>query len=122
VCSNSWHISPGCRPTADVIFLLDGSDSISVAEFDQQREFIRRFVEKTDVGPSTIRVGIAVISSSVGDVLPLSTNMTSDHVLLAVKSLSQPQEGSRTDVGLVEMEQLFALQGTVLHSDARKGE
>lgn len=65
----------------------------------------------SDVGASTIRIGMAVVSTSVGDVLPLSANMSKEHVLLAVNSLSQPQEGSRMDVGLVEMEQLFATQG-----------
>lgn len=65
----------------------------------------------SDVGADTIRVGIAVVSSIVGDMLPLAANMSKQHVLLAVSNLSQPQEGSRTDIGLMEMEQLFAVQG-----------
>lgn len=104
---------PGCRPTADVIFLLDGSDSISEDEFSQQREFVRRFVEVSDVGVDTVRVGIAVVSSTIGDVLPLSANMTREFLLHAVHSIGQPQDGSRTDLGLAEMEQLFGSQGTL---------
>jgi len=105
---------PECRPMADVIFLLDGSDSIADNEFEQQKEFIRRFVEMSDVGPDNVRVGVAVVSSSIGDVLPLSMNMTRQYLLSALTTISQPQEGSRTDIGLVEMEQLFSSQGRLV--------
>lgn len=100
---------PGCRPTADVIFLLDGSDSISDEEFNQQRHFIRRFIQLSDVGPDVIRVGLTVISSVIGDEVPLSFNSSKADLLHAVDSLTQPQEGSRTDLGLIEMEQLFGV-------------
>lgn len=92
----------------DVIFLLDGSDSISDQEFLQQKEFLRRFVELSDVGPESIRVGLAVVSSKIGDELPLSLNATKASFLVALDDISQPQEGSRTDLGLIEMEQLFS--------------
>lgn len=99
----------GCRPTADVIFLLDGSDSISDREFNQQREFIRRFIQQSDVSSDAIRVGLTVVSSVIGDEVPLSMNSTKHDLLRAVDGLTQPQEGSRTDLGLVEMERLFGL-------------
>ncbi|XP_052798152.1 protein PIF-like isoform X2 [Mya arenaria] len=102
----------GCHPIADIIFLLDGSDSISDQEFAQQRDFVRRFVEMSGhVGPDSIRVGVAVVSSGIGDELPLSSNMSRDALLVGIQRLAQPQEGSRTDLGLVEMEQLFTAQG-----------
>ncbi|KAL4224173.1 hypothetical protein ACF0H5_017626 [Mactra antiquata] len=97
-----------CRPQADVIFLLDGSDSISDQEFLEQKQFVRRFIELSDVGPDAIRVGLAVVSSKIGDELPLSLNATKAGLLTMLKTISQPQEGSRTDLGLIEMEQLFS--------------
>ncbi|KAH3857696.1 uncharacterized protein LOC127871473 [Dreissena polymorpha] len=104
-------IKSACRPEADVIFLMDGSDSIAELEFSQQRNFIRRFVETTDVAPDAVRVGVAVVSSRVGDVLNLNLNMTRVELLDALQTLDQPQEGSRTDLGLIEMEQLFSAHG-----------
>lgn len=98
----------GCRPIADVIFLLDGSDSISDQEFRQQIEFVRRFVHLSDISPESVRVGLTVVSSAIGDEYPLSLNSTKENLMLVLDSITQPQEGSRTDLGLVEMEQLFS--------------
>ncbi|XP_045171931.1 uncharacterized protein LOC123533983 isoform X2 [Mercenaria mercenaria] len=96
-----------CRPIADVIFLLDGSDSISEQEFSEQLQFVRSFVQLSDISPESIRVGLTVVSSTIGDEFPLSLNSTKENLVQVLNSLNQPQEGSRTDLGLVEMEQLF---------------
>lgn len=100
-----------CRPIADVIFLLDGSDSISEQEFSQQLDFIKRFVQLSDISPDSVRIGLTVVSSTIGDEFPLSLNSTKENLLLVLKSINQPQEGSRTDLGLVEMEQMFNRHG-----------
>jgi hypothetical protein len=94
-----------------VIFLLDGSDSISEQEFTQQLDFIKRFVQLSDISPESVRVGLTVVSSTIGDEFPLSLNSTKENLLQVLNTINQPQEGSRTDLGLVEMEQLFNRHG-----------
>ena len=92
------------------MFLVDGSDSISDNEFRDQKTFIRRFVETTDIGADKIRVGYVVVSSKIGATLDLSGGKKAD-ILAKVDNISQPQEGSRTDVGLVYVDNMFFTQG-----------
>ena len=92
------------------MFLVDGSDSISDNEFQDQKTFIRRFVETTDIGADKIRVGYVVVSSKIGATLDLSGGKKAN-ILAKVDNISQPQEGSRTDVGLMYVDNMFFTQG-----------
>ena len=93
------------------MFLLDGSDSISNDEFQQQVELMSRFVNGSNIGPERIRVGFSVVSTTIGDKFPLAAGVNKDTIMEGIYNLTQPQEGSRTDLGLVQMEQMLGKQG-----------
>lgn len=107
----SFLFFTGCIPAADVIFLLDGSDSISLSEFSRQRELLKRFLVKTSVQNSNLRVGAIVVSSGVGDVIPLTNTEPINSLLKRIQRLFHPQEGSRIDLGLMAMRYMFAKEG-----------
>ncbi|XP_049585447.1 collagen alpha-6(VI) chain [Syngnathus scovelli] len=44
---------------ADVVFLVDGSSSIGISDFQEVRTFLRTVVSGFDVGPDKVRVGLA---------------------------------------------------------------
>ena len=67
-------------------------------------------METTDIGADKIRVGYVVVSSKIGATLDLSGGKKAD-ILAKVDNISQPQEGSRTDVGLVYVDNMFFTQG-----------
>ncbi|KAK3609006.1 hypothetical protein CHS0354_019819 [Potamilus streckersoni] len=111
LCMGQFKQKPGCYPKADVVFLVDGSDSISDDEFQQQMQFIRIFVKQTEIGFDKIRTGVIVISSNVGDTISLIESTNNSDVLNKLQTLTQPKDGSRTDLGLVYMEQMFLEHG-----------
>ena len=61
-----------CANPADVMFLIDGSDSINQQEWNQERNFVARMIQALDISPSTINVGFTVYSSSIDRHLPLT--------------------------------------------------
>ena len=103
-----------CYPIADVVFLIDGSDSISDEEFQDQKTFVRRFVEMSDIGAERIHVGYAVVSSRIGDTMNLTSGAVKADILAKVDKITQPQEGSRTDTGIVYIDNMFFTLGRSL--------
>lgn len=58
------------RP-ADVVFLLDASNSIWNPDFRRQLTFVQAVVDYFPVGPDHIQVGVATFSSGVYTQFPL---------------------------------------------------
>lgn len=96
------------------MFLIDGSDSISDEEFKDQLTFIRRFVENSTISTDGIHVGYAVISSGIGDTLNLTSGAVKTDVLAQIDHVTQPQEGSRTDTGIMFIDNMFFTVGRML--------
>lgn len=48
---------------ADVVFLVDGSSSIGIENFNEVRQFLRSVVSGLDIGPDKVRVGLAQYSN-----------------------------------------------------------
>lgn len=48
---------------ADVVFLVDGSSSIGIENFQAVRQFLRSIVSGLDIGPDKVRVGLAQYSN-----------------------------------------------------------
>ena len=94
-----------------MVFLIDGSDSISDEEFLDQKNFVRRFVELSDIGADGIRVGFAVVSSRIGEALNLTSGSVKNDVLAKADAMTHRQEGSRTDKGIVFIDDMFFRQG-----------
>ena len=61
-----------CANPADIMFLLDGSDSIDSQEWAQARAFVARMIDDFDITPDTINVGITVYSSDIDNHIPLT--------------------------------------------------
>lgn len=46
-----------------MVFLVDGSSSIGIANFQEVRQFLRSIVSGLDIGPDKVRVGLAQYSN-----------------------------------------------------------
>ena len=92
------------------MFLIDGSDSISDDEFKKEKEIVINFIRDSNVGPNNIRVGALVFSSDLGDSVPLTTPDKND-VINSVWTLAQPQDGSRLDLGINQLERMIYQHG-----------
>lgn len=68
----SLHICSGCKAQIDVVFVIDGSDSISQGDFETLRKSISRIVDGFHIGSGETRMGIIVYSKGVAFSVPLS--------------------------------------------------
>uniref|UniRef100_A0A4W3J1J8 VWFA domain-containing protein n=1 Tax=Callorhinchus milii TaxID=7868 RepID=A0A4W3J1J8_CALMI len=73
--------------TADLVFLIDGSNNVGRANFAHVRDFMVNFIENLDVGPDTIQIGVAQYSDDPSAEFYLNTYSTKTQVLDAVKGL-----------------------------------
>ncbi|XP_061676919.1 collagen alpha-6(VI) chain isoform X2 [Syngnathoides biaculeatus] len=66
---------------ADVVFLVDGSSSIGIENFQEVRGFLRTVVDSFDIGPDKVRVGLAQYSDETFQEFLLKDHMDKKSVL-----------------------------------------
>ncbi|XP_072365905.1 collagen alpha-6(VI) chain-like [Scyliorhinus torazame] len=52
-----------CGPKSDIIFLIDGSTSIKPDDFQKMKTFMTTFLNKSDVGPNKVQIGVIQFST-----------------------------------------------------------
>lgn len=52
----------------DIVFVLDGSDSITALDYQKQREALTALIQTLHLGPEMARVGLVVYSTTVAQV------------------------------------------------------
>ncbi|XP_044531619.1 collagen alpha-3(VI) chain [Gracilinanus agilis] len=72
---------------ADIIFLVDTSDSVRPEGLAHIRDFIGSIVRKLHIGPSRVRIGVAQFSNDVFPEFYLKTHKSQAAVLEAVRRL-----------------------------------
>ncbi|KAM7339691.1 hypothetical protein ACRRTK_000306 [Alexandromys fortis] len=76
------------QDSADIVFLIDGSDNTGSANFAVIRDFLVNVLERLSVGNQQIRVGVVQYSDEPQTVFSLDTYPSKATVLDAVKRLS----------------------------------
>nr|KAF6353079.1 collagen type VI alpha 3 chain [Pipistrellus kuhlii] len=75
------------QDSADIIFLIDGSNNTGSVNFTVIRDFLVNFLERLSVGAQQIRVGVVQYSDEPRTMFSLDTYPTKAQVLDAVKAL-----------------------------------
>ncbi|MBN3307263.1 CO6A3 protein, partial [Amia calva] len=71
----------------DIIFLIDGSDSVGVDGIANIRDFMLKVLTQLDIKPDQIRVGVVQYSNRQKTEFSLNTHLTKEAVLGAVRRL-----------------------------------
>ncbi|CAL1532678.1 unnamed protein product [Lymnaea stagnalis] len=87
-----------CRFTADLVFLIDGSNSWGQRNFDRIIAGVAGAVDSLTFGPNDVRVGAVLFSSNVEDVLDLQTNATDFQQ--GLMSFDYPDETTYTNLAI----------------------
>ncbi|XP_045649988.1 collagen alpha-3(VI) chain isoform X1 [Ursus americanus] len=87
------------QDSADIIFLIDGSNNTGSVHFAVIRDFLVNLLERLSVGAQQIRVGVVQYSDEPRTVFSLDTYSTKAQVLDAVKALAFTG-GELANVGL----------------------
>uniref|UniRef100_A0A9J7WZJ0 VWFA domain-containing protein n=1 Tax=Cyprinus carpio carpio TaxID=630221 RepID=A0A9J7WZJ0_CYPCA len=83
---------------ADIVFLVDGSWSISHLNFKTVKQFLGMFIRAFVVGPNQIRIGLVLYGKDSWVEWHLKTHSTKEDVINAVRNL--PYKGGNTLKGL----------------------
>ncbi|GFS04086.1 von Willebrand factor [Elysia marginata] len=68
-----------CDVPADVVFLMDASDSITETQWEEERNFVLELIESLEVERTAIHVGVIVYSTNIGLVRRYTTVNTGRH-------------------------------------------
>lgn len=88
----SFYLQSDCKKTekADIIFLVDGSTSITLSKFRSMQKFMESMVNQTTVGKDLTRFGVILYSTDPKSVFTLKQYTTKREVLQAISALKSP--------------------------------
>lgn len=85
---------------ADIVFLVDGSSSIGLENFQEVCEFLSSLVENFDVAPDKIRIGLVEYSDTPRTEFSLNTYQNKQDILSYIQNLQYKTGGTFTGQGL----------------------
>ncbi|KAG8516266.1 Collagen alpha-4(VI) chain [Galemys pyrenaicus] len=85
---------------ADIIFLIDGSESISFTDFEKMKEFMRRMVNLSSISPDEIQIGLLQFSSHAQEEFRLNRYSSKVDIHAAVSAVKQLKDGTHTGKAL----------------------
>ncbi|XP_033877227.3 collagen alpha-3(VI) chain-like isoform X3 [Acipenser ruthenus] len=86
------------QESADLIFLIDGSDNVGAANFPIIRDFVLNFIDNLNVGDDAMRVAVVQYSNDPNIEFYLNSYSTKTEVMDAVKGLSF-KGGAEANIG-----------------------
>lgn len=72
---------------ADIIFLIDSSDSVKPDDIAYIRDFVIKIVRRLNIGPNKVRIGAVQFSNEVFPVFYLKTHKSQASVINALRQL-----------------------------------
>ncbi|XP_071325050.1 collagen alpha-6(VI) chain-like [Trachinotus anak] len=81
---------------ADIVFLVDGSSSISPQSFQEVRNFLRNIIRAVDIGPGKVRIGLAQYSDEPHQEFLLKDHKDRKSLLNAVEKMTHRGGGTET--------------------------
>lgn len=80
----------------DIIFLLDSTMGATV--INSMREFIKRFVDQTPIGPDEVQIGVAQFSNAGRLEMDLNSHRTREDIVAALGRI-KPRPGKTVNIG-----------------------
>ncbi|XP_017569855.2 collagen alpha-6(VI) chain isoform X1 [Pygocentrus nattereri] len=106
LCNDS---KPECKKeAADLVILIDGSESIDKAEWTTMMNFMLRLVDNLRIREDLIRVGVAQFSTGYQKEFYLNEKMNAKDVKDAIRGIEQLSEGTRIGNALSNVHEFFA--------------
>ncbi|XP_045758107.2 collagen alpha-4(VI) chain-like [Mirounga angustirostris] len=85
---------------ADIIFLIDGSESISPKDFEKMKGFIKRMVNQADISADEIQIGLLQFSSTPQEEFRLDQYSSKADIHRAISNVQQIKDGTHTGKAL----------------------
>ncbi|XP_067857044.1 collagen alpha-6(VI) chain-like [Heptranchias perlo] len=105
VCTSA---TPECDlQQADIVFLIDGSESIDAEDFDRVKSFMRNMVDVFTVAPNKIQFGLAQFSTSFQKEFDLKDFSEKKPLMAKIEDMDQLNQGTNIGLGLINVANLF---------------
>ncbi|XP_064133384.1 collagen alpha-4(VI) chain-like [Loxodonta africana] len=85
---------------ADVIFLIDGSESISSKDFEKMKKFMERMVNISNIGPDEVQIGLLQFSTEPQEEFVLNRYSSKVDIRRAILAVQQMSDGTHTGKAL----------------------
>ncbi|XP_057595682.1 collagen alpha-4(VI) chain-like [Hippopotamus amphibius kiboko] len=85
---------------ADIIFLMDGSESISPKDFEKMKGFMKRVVNQSNIGANEVQIGLLQFSSNPQEEFRLNRYASKVDIHRAISDVKQINEGTHTGKAL----------------------
>ncbi|XP_077607002.1 collagen alpha-4(VI) chain-like [Crocuta crocuta] len=85
---------------ADIIFLIDGSESISAVNFEKMKGFMKRMVDHANIGVDEIHIGLLQFSSDPQEEFRLNQYSSKVDIHRAISNVRQMNHGTYTGKAL----------------------
>nr|XP_010334170.2 collagen alpha-4(VI) chain-like [Saimiri boliviensis boliviensis] len=93
--------SEACKNSkADIVFLIDGSESISPEDFERMKRFVESMVNQSNIGADGIQIGLLQFSSIPQEEFRLNRYSSKVDIYNAIFDVQQMRDGTRTGKAL----------------------
>ncbi|OWF42080.1 Collagen alpha-6(VI) chain [Mizuhopecten yessoensis] len=103
-----------CDVPGDIVFVMDGSDSIDDADFIRQKQFVANLIDNFEISTDAIHVGLIVYSTIIGDTVGLQPPKNKELLKILARNLRHPKVGTNTARGIERARDMIRKEGRAM--------
>ncbi|XP_006846696.1 PREDICTED: collagen alpha-5(VI) chain [Chrysochloris asiatica] len=92
---------------ADVVFLCDGSDKVSLPEFATMKTFLSGLIDNFDTQSGRIKIGIAQFGSRYQEIVDLESSLNRTKMQIHIQTIDRSEGNPRIDTALQHVRSMF---------------
>lgn len=96
-----------CRVPSDIVFVLDGSESLKDEDFKSMKKFVNNLLLSYPVEENFTRIGVIVFGTYPADTIRLGSTYNKYLLAARIENLAHPKSGTGTARALEAMRQMF---------------
>jgi hypothetical protein len=114
--SRELESEPICKGKMDACIVLDGSSSVSEANFEKSLSFVHNLIESFEIGAENVRAGFVQYSSDNETIFPVENGHQKDELLKLINDTTQLGERTDTPEGILQAVELLTKNLTNVRS------
>lgn len=96
-----------CRVPSDIVFVLDGSESLKDEDFKSMKKFVNNLLLGYPVEENFTRIGVIVFGTYPADTITLGSTYNKYLLAARIENLAHPKSGTGTARALEAMREMF---------------